>query len=37
MPERVIEFESSPGGKMRIEWKGNATPDCASLLCAWLE
>jgi hypothetical protein len=32
MPECVIEFESSTGGKMRIQWKGSAAPDWASLL-----
>jgi hypothetical protein len=31
----VIEFESSIGGKMRIQWKGSAAPDWASLLRAW--
>ena len=25
--ECVIEFESSMGGKMRIQWKGSAAPD----------
>jgi hypothetical protein len=33
----VIEFESSLGGKMRIQWKGSAGPDWASLLRAWRE
>ena len=33
----VIEFESSIGGKMRIQWKGSAAPDWASLLRAWRE
>ena len=37
MPECVIEFESSKGGKMRIQWKGSSTPDWASLLRAWRE
>jgi hypothetical protein len=37
MPEWVIEFESSLGGKMRIDWKGSAAPDWASLLRAWRE
>jgi hypothetical protein len=27
MSECVIEFESSTGGKMRIQWKGSAAPD----------
>ena len=35
--ECVIEFESSVGGKMRIQWKGSAAPDWASLLRAWRE
>ena len=35
--ECVIEFESSIGGKMRIQWKGLAAPDWASLLRAWRE
>ena len=33
----VIEFESSIGGKMRIQWKGSAAPDWASLFRAWRE
>ena len=33
----VIEFESSSGGKMRIQWKASAPPDWASLLRAWRE
>ena len=35
--ECVIEFESAIGGKMRIQWKGSAAPDWASLLRAWRE
>ena len=35
--ECVIEFESSAGSKMRIQWKGSAAPDWASLLRAWRE
>ena len=31
----LIEFESSIGGKMRIQWKGSAAPDWISLLRAW--
>jgi hypothetical protein len=31
----VIEFESSGGGKMRIQWKASAWPDWVSLLRAW--
>lgn len=33
----VIEFESSQGGKMRIQWKASTPPDWASLLRAWRE
>ena len=32
--EYLIEFESSIGGKMRIQWKGSAAPDWISLLRA---
>jgi hypothetical protein len=35
--ECVVEFESSTGSKMRVQWKGSSTPDWASLLRAWLE
>jgi hypothetical protein len=35
--ECVIEFESSIGSKMRIQWKGSTAPDWASLLRAWRE
>jgi hypothetical protein len=31
----VIEFESSGGGKMRVQWKASGPPDWASLLRAW--
>jgi len=31
----VIEFESSSGGKMRIQWKAATPPDWASVLRAW--
>jgi hypothetical protein len=37
VPGCVIEFESSIGGKMRIQWKGSTAPDWASLLRAWRE
>ena len=37
MAECVIEFESSIGGKIRIQWKGSGAPDWASLLRAWRE
>jgi hypothetical protein len=33
----VIEFESSRGAKMRIQWRAAAPPDWASLLRAWRE
>jgi hypothetical protein len=35
--EFVIEFESSHGGKMRIQWKAAAAPDWSTLLRAWRE
>ena len=35
--EFLIEFESSRGGKMRIQWKGSAPPDWSSLLRGWRE
>ncbi len=35
--ECVIEFESSMGSKMRIQWKDSSAPDWASLLRAWRE
>lgn len=37
LDECVIEFESSRGAKMRIQWKAAAPPDWASLLRAWRE
>jgi hypothetical protein len=37
MADCVIEFESTAGSKMRIQWKGSSTPDWASLLHAWRE
>jgi hypothetical protein len=37
LDEFVIEFESSRGGKMRIQWKAAAAPDWPSLLRAWRE
>ena len=37
LEECVVEFESSSGGKMRIQWKAAAPPDWASLLRAWRE
>ena len=35
LAECVIEFESSLGGKMRIQWKASAPLDWAGLLRAW--
>lgn len=37
MAECVIEFESTLGSKMRIQWKGGSTPDWTGLLRAWRE
>jgi hypothetical protein len=37
LEECVIEFESSRGSKMRIQWKAAGPPDWARLLCAWRE
>jgi hypothetical protein len=37
MAECVIEFESSAGSKMRIQWKNSSAPDWASLLRGWRE
>ena len=37
LDEWVIEFESSRGAKMRIQWKATTPPDWASLLRAWRE
>jgi len=35
LEECVIEFESSGGSKIRIEWKSTAPPDWTNLLRAW--
>ena len=35
LEECIIEFESSSGGKMRIQWRAAVPPDWASLLRAW--
>src|SRR5450759_1791445 len=35
LEECIIEFESSSGGKMRVQWKSIAPPDWTSLLRAW--
>ena len=37
LEEYVIEFESSGGSKMRIQWKATAPPDWTVLLQAWRE
>jgi len=37
LEECVIEFESSGGSKMRIQWKATAPPDWTTLLQAWRE
>ena len=33
--EYVVEFESSQGAKMRVQWKASAPPDWSALLRAW--
>ena len=37
LDECVIEFESSRGAKMRIQWRAAGPPDWANLLRAWRE
>jgi hypothetical protein len=37
LEECVIEFESSGGGKMRIQWKSASPPDWTALLRSWRE
>ena len=37
LEECVIEFESSGGSKMRVQWKATAPPDWTTLLQAWRE
>jgi len=37
LDECVIEFESSRGAKMRIQWRAAGPPDWVSLLRAWRE
>ena len=37
LEECVIEFESSGGSKMRIQWKAADPPDWTALLRAWRE
>jgi len=31
----VVEFESSQGAKMRVQWKASGPPDWSALLRAW--
>ena len=31
----VVEFESTQGAKMRVQWKASAPPDWPALLRAW--
>ena len=35
--EYVIEFESSPQPRMRVQWKSAGAPDWSALLRAWRE
>ena len=35
--ECAIEFESSTGSKVRIQWKGSSTPDWSNLFRGWRE
>lgn len=35
--EYIIEFESSPTPRMRVQWKSSAAPDWSALLHAWWE
>jgi hypothetical protein len=37
MADCVIEFESSVGSKMRIQWKASTAPDWIRLFRAWRE
>jgi len=37
LEEFVIEFESTGGSKMRIQWKAAVPPDWTALLRAWRE
>jgi hypothetical protein len=37
LEECVIEFESSGGSKMRIQWKATSPPDWTAVLRAWRE
>jgi hypothetical protein len=33
----LVEFESSRGAKMRVQWKASAPPDWSTLLRAWCD
>jgi hypothetical protein len=33
----LVEFESSRGAKMRVQWKASAPPDWPTLLRAWCD
>jgi hypothetical protein len=35
--EYILEFESGPSPRMRVQWKGSAPPDWSALLRAWRE
>jgi hypothetical protein len=35
--EYVIEFESAPNPRMRVQWKSSVPPDWSALLRAWRE
>jgi hypothetical protein len=35
--EYIIEFETSPSPRMRVQWKSAAAPDWSALLRAWRE
>jgi hypothetical protein len=37
LEEYVVEFESSRGAKMRVQWKASAPPDWSTLLRAWCD
>jgi hypothetical protein len=37
MADWAIEFESSVGSKMRIQWKASTAPDWINLFRAWRE
>ncbi len=35
--EYILEFESGPSPRMRVQWKSSAPPDWSALLHAWWE